>query len=46
MGYLVSSWWMFTILWFPILMSRVVKGLLLRYGGRVPMGELSPSFSV
>ena len=32
-GYVVSSWWTFTSLWFPILMSWIFKGLLLRYRG-------------
>ena len=44
MGYLVSSWWTFTILWFPILMSWVVKGLLLRYGGARAYRRAIPFF--
>jgi hypothetical protein len=32
-GYVVSSWWTFTGLWFPILISWSVKRFLLQYGG-------------
>ena len=32
-GYVVSSWWTFTGLWFPILISWTIKRLLLSYGG-------------
>ena len=32
-GYVVSSWWTFTGLWFPILISWVVKRILLTTGG-------------
>ena len=32
-GYVVSSWWTFTGLWFPIIISWTIKRLLLSYGG-------------
>ncbi len=32
-GYVVSSWWTFTGLWFPLLISWVVKRILLSTGG-------------
>ncbi len=32
-GYVVSSWWTFTGLWFPILISWTVKRILLSTGG-------------
>ena len=32
-GYIVSSWWTFTGLWFPIFISWAIKRLLLTYGG-------------
>ena len=43
-GYLVSSWWTFTPLWFPILMSWVVKSLLLRYRGVRAYRQAIPFF--
>ena len=32
-GYVVSSWWTFTGLWFPLLISWIVKRILLSTGG-------------
>ena len=32
-GYVVSSWWTFTGLWFPILISWIIKRFLLTYSG-------------
>ena len=32
-GYVVSSWWTFTGLWFPILISWIIKRVLLSTGG-------------
>ena len=32
-GYVVSSWWTFTGLWFPLLISWVIKRILLSTGG-------------
>ena len=32
-GYVVSSWWTFTGLWFPLLISWIVKRVLLSTGG-------------
>ena len=32
-GYVVSSWWTFTGLWFPLLISWIVKRILLSAGG-------------
>ena len=32
-GYVVSSWWTFTGLWFPLLISWIIKRLLLSTGG-------------
>lgn len=43
-GYLVSSWWTFTGLWFPILISWSVKSLLLRYRGVRAYRQALPFF--
>ena len=32
-GYVVSSWWTFTGLWFPLLISWIIKRILLSTGG-------------
>ena len=32
-GYVVSSWWTFTGLWFPLLISWIIKRILLSAGG-------------
>ena len=32
-GYVVSSWWTFTGLWFPLLISWTIKRILLSYSG-------------
>jgi len=43
-GYIVSSWWTFTGLWFPILISWSIKGLLLRYRGVRAYRQALPFF--
>jgi hypothetical protein len=43
-GYVVSSWWTFTGLWFPILISWTIKRLLLSYGGVLAYRRAIPFF--
>ena len=43
-GYIVSSWWTFTGLWFPILISWSIKSLLLRYRGVRAFRQAIPLF--
>jgi hypothetical protein len=43
-GYIVSSWWTFTGLWFPILISWFIKGLILRYRGMGAYRQAIPFF--
>ena len=43
-GYVVSSWWTFTGLWFPILISWTIKRFLLSYGGVRNYRRATPFF--
>ena len=43
-GYVVSSWWTFTGLWFPILISWIIKHVLLSYGGVRNYRRATPFF--
>jgi len=43
-GYIVSSWWTFTGLWFPIFISWTIKRLLLTYGGVRAYRQAVPFF--
>jgi hypothetical protein len=43
-GYVVSSWWTFTGLWFPILISWTIKRLVLSYGGVLAYRRAIPFF--
>jgi len=43
-GYAVSGWWIISILWFPILISSVLKWIILKYGGIKKYREAIPFF--
>lgn len=43
-GYAVSGWWIISILWFPILISSVIKWIFLKYGGIKKYRQAIPFF--
>ena len=43
-GYAVSGWWIIGRLWFPLLISTVLKWLILRFGGVKSYRNLVPFF--
>jgi hypothetical protein len=44
-GYVVSSWWTFTGLWFPLFIAWATKAVVLRIGGVRAYRRLRPFFS-
>src|SRR5260370_33463416 len=44
LGYALCGSWTMILLWFPCLLTWVLKGALLRYGGGRPSAPLCPPF--
>lgn len=43
-GYVISSWWTFTGLWFPVFISWVIKKFVLSYSGVKGYRKITPLF--